>query len=315
MRYVLKGEGMWATCDFSEEKKRQCQQMYDKFIPLMMTMTNQSQSSSQQQQSQSSQQQPHLFTSSTDFVLSLHDKPKSELICARHGAAGSGMLTDHGKKLHGWNDQDYLVMHNHGRGAMLYDFRNFMITTLFGNNYVSTMQSASTTNEHSQSNNNNNNQPRRRTIIFSIGSSKTGTRSLHFRQQVERIKNTFPDELHVIVQRMSELSLEAQVHMTAQSSFYVSICGGGAVTATFLPKGAAAIIYYDETGGHYNNKRTYLPAQLDWDLFNNAAYIRTHWMPKNTMKTEEDLDLLVELIRHELDIMKHQESFDGGDHA
>ena len=43
-------------------------------------------------------------------------------VCASNGAAGLGMLTDHGSKLHGWMKKDYEYSHNFGRGALLYNY-------------------------------------------------------------------------------------------------------------------------------------------------------------------------------------------------
>ena len=69
----------------------------------------------------------------------------------------------------------------------------------------------------------------------------------------------------------------------------------------FLPKGASIFLYYAE--GRWvqkENRMTYKPALLDWDLFNAMSHLRVHWLPRNTMKTETDEDMIVELIRHEL---------------
>jgi hypothetical protein len=34
----------------------------------------------------------------------------------------------------------------------------------------------------------------------------------------------------------------------------VTVCGGGAVTATFLPLGSSVVLYYVENGGVQNNR-------------------------------------------------------------
>jgi hypothetical protein len=86
----------------------------------------------------------------------------------------------------------------------------------------------------------------------------------------------------------------------------VSACGGGAVTATFLPHGSSVILYYVEDGGVESNRRTGRPALLDWDLFNNMAWVRSHWLPSGTMNNATDLDIFVKLVGHELDIIDDQ---------
>jgi hypothetical protein len=88
---------------------------------------------------------------------------------------------------------------------------------------------------------------------------------------------------------------------TARCSFVPLQCGGGAVTGTFLPKGGSVFLYYLEDGGVKDNKETGTPARLDWDLFNNLAYLKVHWLPKRTMHTETDLRALSYLVQHEID--------------
>ncbi len=78
----------------------------------------------------------------------------------------------------------------------------------------------------------------------------------------------------------------------------------GAVTATFLPKGASLIIYFVEDGGMHRGRRDFsTPARLDWDIFNNMGYIRVHWLPLQTMNTRSDLSALVQLIDHEIHLI------------
>lgn len=77
------------------------------------------------------------------------------------------------------------------------------------------------------------------------------------------------------------------------------------MTATFLPKGATLILYYDEKGGYdFANKfnMTGDPAFLDWDLMNNLSYLRVHWLPIGTMNTPASLETLARLIQHDLEV-------------
>ena len=77
------------------------------------------------------------------------------------------------------------------------------------------------------------------------------------------------------------------------------------MTATFLPKGATLILYYDDDGGFdfaHDLNFTGDPAILDWDLFNNMAHLRVHWLPLGTMNTKAGYVTLAYLIRHELSV-------------
>ena len=104
------------------------------------------------------------------------------------------------------------------------------------------------------------------------------------------------------------LSLSEQVQLAATTSIFVTTCGGGAVTATFLPRGATLIVFYDAAGGLdfaslSNNQK---PARLDWDLLNYAAaaHLRVHWLPLNTMDDPDDQQLFVRLVQHEVAILR-----------
>eukprot|EP00978_Attheya_sp_CCMP212_P045596 scaffold352550_cov24-Attheya_sp.AAC.1 len=52
---------------------------------------------------------PDHFRSSREsfFRLEKGQSRRSKYVCAPRGAAGIGMLTDHGQKLHGWEKADY----------------------------------------------------------------------------------------------------------------------------------------------------------------------------------------------------------------
>ena len=89
--------------------------------------------------------------------------------------------------------------------------------------------------------------------------------------------------------------------IASKSTIFITGCGGGAVTSMFLPRGGSVFLYFLEDGGLKDNRETATPARLDWDLFNNLAYLKVHWLPKRTMHTETDLRALSFLVQHELD--------------
>ena len=99
---------------------------------------------------------------------------------------------------------------------------------------------------------------------------------------------------------LKDMSLHEQVQLATETNIFISGCGGGAVTATFLPKGATAIIFFNEVGGRRQNKDTGLPARLDWDLFNHLSYIRVLWFPSTTMYKKHDLKILLEIVKDTL---------------
>ncbi|KAL3902573.1 MAG: hypothetical protein SGARI_005768, partial [Bacillariaceae sp.] len=123
MRYILPGNdsALWASCDVSEQKKQACRDLQHKFLPLMVGSNR------------NYREMPtnHEYDFQVASGGNAKQQQSTNLICANHGLAGIGGLTDHGtEKLHGWEDDDYELTHNHGRGGLLYDFRNFMMSNL-----------------------------------------------------------------------------------------------------------------------------------------------------------------------------------------
>jgi hypothetical protein len=277
MRYVLKdGRGLWASCDFKDEKRDDCEKMHKKFMPLMM-----------------GPEPIHDLTTTENFQFQTKETTaKSNLVCARHGLAGFGPLTDHGTaKLHGWEEDDYKSTHNHGRGGMLYDFRNYMMTNV------------GLPIEY-------NHKPPFR-IVFSEKSSNIPSRYIDFTTQIDMLRKSFNSK-YVSVESyiFSELSLMEQLEIASQTSIFITGCGGGAVTATFLPRGASLILYYVEDGGVEGGRDSGKPARLDWDIFNNMAYLKVHWLPRRTIQKEPDLRSLAFLVQHELDGLMRERSYD-----
>lgn len=276
MRYVLKdGRGLWASCDWKEENREACEKMHKKFLPLMM-----------------GPEPLHDLSTTENFNFQINGKVKSNLVCARHGVAGFGALTDHGpNKLHGWEDNDYKITHNHGRGGLLYEFRNFMMSNIglpLEYSHVPPFR-----------------------IVFSEKSSENQMRNLDFRRHKEIIQNSFnPSFVTVESYVFKDIPLIQQVEIASQTTIYITGVGGGAVTATFLPRGASVFLYYLETGGVQGGRDSGKPARLDWDLFNNLGYLKVHWLPRGTMHKESDQRSLIFLIQHELDALMRERSYD-----
>lgn len=266
-RYVLKNRPMWATCDWNDDMKTKCKNLMPKFLPLMNV-------------------DPNTFSTTEDFRFQPTTAQRSKYVCASYGAAGIGMLNDHGKKTHGWQPRDYETTHNMGRGASLYNFRNYMLNNL----RISTSPLALKPPF---------------SILFSVNSSQSWVRNLSFEQQIEAAEKQFSsNETRIHAHVLKTLSLTKQVELTSKSAIFVTSAGGGAVTATFLPRGATLIIYYQHDGSRVHNTRTYGPARLDWDLFNHASYLKVHWLPVKDMNTLGGLEILTRLIRNELDAIE-----------
>ncbi len=257
---------LYGTCEMRRKKGKQCADNFEKFLPLLGI-------------------DPKTF-STVRTVLFQPKDDSATLVCAKHAMAGLGMLTDHGLKDHGWlMPKETHSVQNVAKGALLYQFRNALLHNL--NLPVVPARGTSIP------------------LVLSAHSSGDPPRDVHFLNQQKMLTQTFP-ELAVQHVELATMGLREQVELVSQTRIFVSTCGGGSMTATFLPKGATLILYYNEDGGYdfaHDFNLTGDPAFLDWDLFNNMAYLRVHWLPIGSMNTRQGWESLALLIRHELQVM------------
>mmetsp|Transcript_18916 Transcript_18916/g.28756 ORF Transcript_18916/g.28756 Transcript_18916/m.28756 type:complete len:549 (-) Transcript_18916:143-1789(-) len=278
---------MWASCQRQYQK---CKPILTKFLPLMGMTLDQ-------------------ISTQNDTVVTIKNQKemKSKYICAPNGAAGLGSLTDHGLKLHGWIPKDYTTTYNHGRGASLYAFRNFMMKNMGIEPEATKIHSA----------------PYR--IVISVGSSAQSNRSTNFDKQMQLLKEHISNkkehggkgkyDVEIVQVRLSSMSVMEQIRMVSGASIFITMCGGGAISAMFLPRGASMFAFYNEGDGEGGT-----PARLDWDLLNNIGYLRLHWLPRPQKSYtrrgkamegpgQHDYDAFVKLVEHELDVISHTNDY------
>jgi hypothetical protein len=259
---------LYGTCEMRRKKGKKCADNFEKFLPLLGV-------------------DPRTFTTlkTTNFQPLSSNGPT--WICARNAMAGLGMLTDHGLKDHGWfMPKETHAVQNTAKGALLFQFRNAMVQNL-GLPLELPRQNAAFR------------------IVMSAHSSGDPTRDVDFFNQENALKRALPT-VSIHHAELSKMTMREQVELVVQTHIFVSTCGGGSMTATFLPRGATLILYYDEQGGYdfaNNFNITGDPAFLDWDLMNNMSYLRVHWLPIGTMNTPAGLETLVRLIQHDLEVM------------
>lgn len=275
---------LYATCDIRRNKRMQCKHNFLQFVSIMGM-------------------DPSTFSSSRDFQWNSSSGPS--FVCSETAVAGIGLLTDHGLADHGWDTTttttEYLqVPHNLGHGRDLFAFREYILDNTLGSEQVVALQRQ---------------RGEKRRIVFSVESSKDWDRRLNFTQHQKALHAHLDlNRVTVEAHRLWQLSLEDQLRLAVQTDVFVTVCGGGSMTATFLPRGATLIVFYNPTGGYdyAHGIRNHQPARLDWDLLNHAAsHLRVHWMPitettrdETARDNDRDLDIFVELIRHELQVME-----------
>lgn len=296
---------MFGSCDLRPRKRQACKENLERFLPLFGV-------------------DPETFSTLTEAKLT-KEITKSNLpdqqqqatpplypICAKHAVAGLGWLTDHGIRDHGWmtnreeNSLDVALAHNVGRGPELYSFRNFMLNNMeFETNPWHGGQVSFR-------------------ILLSAHSSDHPDRNFGFQPQKDALQEAFP-MAEVEIQKLTNMTIRKQISLVSgqpsnengnakgqlrssaqpyQHTIFISACGGGSVTAFFLPRGSSLILYYNEEGGKdyfNNNNMTGGQALLDWDLMNNLGYLNVHWLPIGSMNEKEGLDSLTSLVRHEIE--------------
>jgi len=261
---------LYGTCEMRRKKTKKCAENFEKFLPLLHV-------------------DPNTFSTLKTLKfqpLSVDDGPT--WICAKHAMAGMGMLTDHGFKDHGWRmPKETHNVQNTAKGALLYQFRNMMIQNLG-------LPLTPSPND-----------PLR--IVLSTHSSADPIRDVGLTNQERALKRVISGGSIQQVE-LATLPMREQIQLVSQTHILISTCGGGSMTATFLPKGATLILYYDERGGYdfaNNFNLTNDPAFLDWDLMNNMSYLRVHWLPIGTMNKPEGLEALVRLIQYDTEVMSN----------
>jgi hypothetical protein len=218
-------------------------------------------------------------TSSSELITNKHGDG-SRFVCADNAIAGIGMLTDHGFKKHGQLFEDYKIARNVGRGVFFWDFRNFMLQHM---------------GELSRGRS-----PVPGKITFLINSSNNPARRRDFAEQVSMARRRFPK---IIVQavELDKLSLPEQLAVMRETSICVSVIGGSVSTAMFMERNTSLILFYNNVNDFVKGGPSrHMPNFMDWDFWNNASYLRLHWLPLKTLDSDKDLELLGDLLSSEL---------------
>ena len=290
LRQVLP-ESLYASCDIRRNKRQQCAANLNKFLPLLGANPSQFSTSK-------------LFQFNTTVSSSSQDShaaKSSPLVCAPRGLAGLGMLTDHGFRDHGWNENNtlngYMIPpHNLGRGPNFALFAQMLTRNLFPQKSPDMLRLLSAAPPIQ--------------VTFSLLSSRDKDRRLDFGNQIAYLQQSLPSSMFRVTGRsLWEMTLHDQVQLVQGSHIFVTACGGGSMTATFLPRGSTLIMFYNPTGGIDFSTLGSLPnqpARLDWDLLNNAGHIRVHWLPIAGMNDAASLALLKELILHETHLIMNE---------
>jgi len=256
-------------------------------------------------------------SSSSSSSSSQQIKPlQSQLVCARDAVAGLGP--------HGIRNTKNSALHNYGRGGILWMFRNYCLNNLrlssmnndrhknlriifSGNSFTNLNEKEMTL----QNKNNGSNfalleEGLRRLLDYDESTSN----------QSYNVTNRNTIRIEIESHDFSDRNVTDHIKLMVDSNIFISFCSDlTTVLASFLPRGATLIVFYDqkmemrgENNGETKNINTTSQATCRHyyqDLLNNVSYVRVHWMPMMDKKyLEQDLDVLYNLVKHELKLQK-----------
>eukprot|EP00977_Amphora_coffeiformis_P018609 scaffold6610_cov163-Amphora_coffeaeformis.AAC.3 len=264
------GQKIWGTCEMSRGIYQKCEKMVHKFLPIMGVA-------------------PKTFSSSHDFSFQVNTDTnsagaKSDLVCAKRGVAGIGLVTDHGRGRHGQDNEDWFQHRFVGQSTILRQFRDFALRNL-GISPDSQQRYYPSLSKYR--------------IVFSVNSSSNPSRQMNFVSEIAACRAAFASDPRVKTHavELASMSLVKQVSFISETSILVSATGGGTATATILPNGSSLILLYGQSKG--------LPQYLDFAIFENAGYIQPHWLPLDWSAAQRSR-AIVDIMSHELERMKRE---------
>jgi len=232
----------------------------------------------------------------------------SDLVCARTGAAGVGMVANllavKPDTVH-----DLAWTHNAGVSARVQEFRDFVAEQ--GQVLVTSSAASATATAAVKSSGSH-----ELAITFfespingllDDAEPRQELASQDFQEAYKRVRSAFSDK-GVAVERVQAGSLDftSRARAAADSIVFVAFCGKHIVAATFLPRGASLVVYCDGGDGNESDRKASWSKRLDWKMLHNAAYFRTHWIALQSIRTEEGLTELLRLVQSEFDLARQQ---------
>ena len=135
---------------------------------------------------------------------------------------------------------------------------------------------------------------------ISVNSSNNPSRRKDFAKQIAAVKQEVPTFSVGSVQ-LDALQLNEQLDTLIDAHVFISVIGGSASFAMFLERNSCVILFFndkDDFVNGYGGKKQDMPTMMDFDFWNNAAYLHVHWLPMSTMDTENDITILTQLIQN-----------------
>jgi hypothetical protein len=277
MRMALKNEKLWPSCE-DDETKQQCSDNFKTFRSLFSRRHASS--------SQLSTQLDAVLEPIAGLTL------QSDLVCARHGVAGTGPLTSAGtrdllpnrqrrrkKKKKRKKDS---ISNNIGRGALFWKFRNYCL------------QNMGLQNEGHRA------QEMPLKITFAVASEQ------ELKIYQDAVKTTIKG--HNVQMEMIEIGkMDAwmdQVRTAMTTTVFVTASSRAAALATFLPWGATVIIISPNDGTTNGNSNPMTFQRQDLDVLNHLSYVGVHWLPGAPISFKQNIAVFLDIVGQQIKIQE-----------
>ena len=190
---------------------------------------------------------------------------KSNLVCAKFGAAGIGMISQTRQRTNRSSNQEQILTHAVGRGALYRGFRTFLLNKL-GISDVG--------------------KPSPNTVTIAIG-------ELAIKEQVvAALQSSFSGKLQFQSLDTNTLSIKERAQAASTSMIYIAHMAnpsGVLIAATFLPQGSVFLVLEDDSKGGSSDKRQVR------DLLDVMGHFHLHWL--------QNLDGIANIIQKESEHM------------
>ena len=194
--------------------------------------------------------------------------PKSNLICSKHSVAGLGMIATVR------DESKLLLTHAMGRGALIYAFRNYILSNL------GIKPSPSLTQQRPDNSIISSRSPQFQITIAGLTESEFEDLKQELGTHLPK-EYSLPTKLDIEIRRVdNDLSFPESIALTATSSIHVTTRLGPPhmlATATCLPRGATLIVL-DATADPEDDSDNVDVDRVEHDYLEMAGYFHLHWL-------------------------------------
>ena len=235
---------------------------------------------------------PATTTTTTTSTTNL---PKSNLICSKHGVAGLGMIATIR------DESKLLFTHAMGRGAMIYTFRNYILSNL--GLPISPLPPPLTTATTTTTTAAANKQTK-------IQITMAGLTEIEFNTLDKELRTLLVDVVEIEIRKIDDdLPFHESIALTSTSMIHITHRHTPShllATATCLPRGATLIVLdtmsqQDTSDTDDKNSIDRMVSRAEQDYLEMAGYFNVHWWKHMPLSVHMDhIDIIRTIVRDKL---------------